>query len=516
MLSKIDKALSIDRYALTVALSLFKQKRHNQNAYFEIFYRKPPCNELPGVVFAGPYFVQKWLKSIDFDQAIRDPRITSLSLSQQKDFVDYMSDFNRNSLEIESISEGTLVPPSVPVMTLRGSIAHLLLFEAPMLSILHLASAAATTAFLFGKNSHGKDLLEMGLRRSFGPESAAISAFYASMTCFKGSSNMAVESMLGQKSIGTMSHAYILSFEQDPDLSTLCFPDSYLKKLGVSSSSKVIERIMEKRKKFGAENASLSELKAFLAYAIAFPGEFTGLVDTYDTLDSGLLNVVVVASFLSDAGYSKFGLRLDSGDLCKLSIEVRRKLNQIDQKFGTNFTKEISIVASNDIGLSFLKGLESTPNELDKLGVGTQFSTFSPLNPIGFVYKLAEIESKGVAKTSNEIKKSYLPFKKSVHRALINGEVFFIVGSEDEIIPTTHMATYFKVDPNQANPIELHLKFDKVEPQLAELKDEFKQQEYRANIDREYYLFGRAAPSKSSLLYTDKLMKMRENWRKSQ
>lgn len=100
----------------------------------------------------------------------------------------------------------------------------------------------------------------------------------------------------------------------------------------------------------------------------------------------------------------------------------------------TTLAKKTKIIASNDINLDFVKYLSTIHNELDILGIGTNVGTFSILKPIGFVYKLCQVEERGTSKKSNEIKKSYLPFKKSVYRSKVDDQVFFIQTAEDEEI----------------------------------------------------------------------------------
>lgn len=515
MLSPSELALSIDRYALTVALSLYRQKKHEQRSCFEIFYRKSPSPELPGVIFAGTHFLKRFLKSVDVRNAFLESSIKSLDLESEPGFVDFICEAKESALEIESVSEGILASPNMPVITLKGKIAHLLLFEAPILSILQLASSAATTAFVFSQFGQGKDMLEMGLRRAFGPEAGAIVSYYSCLSGFRSSSNMVIEPSLGKQSIGTISHAFILAYEHDPNLSTLVFPPDFLARLGAASSEEVVARVLVKRKQFGAEGAVLSELKAFLAYAITFPDKFTGLVDTYDSLGSGFLNVLVVASLLSDAGIHRFGLRLDSGDLCELSVKIREAFRKVDEVYGTHFAKDAVIIASNDINLDFLKKLQHTPNELDKLGIGTNLSTFSILKPIGFVFKLSEIDSFGVSKNSNEIKKSYLPFSKVVYKASKGESRYVVVAGETERVGAGVQMKFFRTDTSSDLPEEILIEFDFVERILRKEFANFDEKLFVENIERESVLFKKEGYAAPVVLFSEKLITAKEQGMKS-
>lgn len=138
----------------------------------------------------------------------------------------------------------------------------------------------------------------MSLRRCYGVEAAAFVAFYSSISGFDGSSNMCVEKMLDENSIGTMSHAFVLSFEYDPALESLRLSKEFLKILNCETNEQAIAKIIETRSLLGAEKASLPELKSFLTFASVFPQQFFALSDTYDTIRSGLLNYIVVAYLL--------------------------------------------------------------------------------------------------------------------------------------------------------------------------------------------------------------------------
>ena len=122
-------------------------------------------------------------------------------------------------------------------------------------------------------------------------------------------------------------------------------------------------------------NTNEGELAAFIAYAIAFKIPFLALIDTYDTLESGAKNFMIVSLALHELGYRPVGVRLDSGDLSFLSKEVRKIYIMIGEKYNIDYFKELKIVASNDINEKVLLSLKEQGNEIDTFGVGTHLVT---------------------------------------------------------------------------------------------------------------------------------------------
>ena len=141
------------------------------------------------------------------------------------------------------------------------------------------------------------------------------------------------------------------------------------------------------------EETNKGELAAFISYAIAFPTNFLALVDTYDVLRSGVPNFLAVARALHECNYQAIGLRLDSGDLAYLSLEVRARFNETAKKFNIPYIKHFTIVASNDINEDTLISLEKQGHAIDSFGIGTHLVTCQKQPALGCVYKLVEVKS---------------------------------------------------------------------------------------------------------------------------
>jgi nicotinate phosphoribosyltransferase len=139
------------------------------------------------------------------------------------------------------------------------------------------------------------------------------------------------------------------------------------------------------------EETNKGELAAFISYAIAFPTGFLALVDTYDVLRSGVPNFLSVALALHECNYQPIGLRLDSGDLAYLSLEVRLRFTEIAQKFNIPDIKNYTIMASNDINESTLISLEKQEHAINTFGIGTHLVTCQKQAALGCVYKLVEV-----------------------------------------------------------------------------------------------------------------------------
>ena len=158
------------------------------------------------------------------------------------------------------------------------------------------------------------------------------------------------------------------------------------------------------------------ELAAFIAYAVAFPSGFLALVDTYDTLNSGILNFIAVSLALHDLGYKPIGIRLDSGDLAYLSKECRKYFKFIAGKFNVAHFANFIIVASNDINEAVLHSLNEQGHEIDSFGIGTHLVTCKRQPALGCVYKLVAIDDQPRIKVSQSHSKMTIPGKKMAYR----------------------------------------------------------------------------------------------------
>jgi len=192
--------------------------------------------------------------------------------------------------------------------------------------------------------------------------------------------------------LGTHAHAYISSYENMDDLKIrdLCDQISGESRPFAQLSLQYLNELAPILKII-PEQTNKGELAAFISYAIAFPTGFLALVDTYDVLKSGVPNFLAVARALHECNYQAIGIRLDSGDLAYLSLEVRARFIEVAEKLNTPYMKNFNIMASNDINEQILISLEKQQHAIDMFGIGTHLVTCQKQPALGCVYKLVEV-----------------------------------------------------------------------------------------------------------------------------
>eukprot|EP01123_Difflugia_compressa_P009133 TRINITY_DN2934_c0_g1_i1.p1 TRINITY_DN2934_c0_g1~~TRINITY_DN2934_c0_g1_i1.p1 ORF type:complete len:344 (+),score=44.45 TRINITY_DN2934_c0_g1_i1:108-1034(+) len=181
----------------------------------------------------------------------------------------------------------------------------------------------------------------------------------------------------------------------------------------------IIELVLRYRQLVpGASTTNESELAAFIAYSISFPSGFLALVDTYNTLKSGILNFEVVALALHELGYKAVGIRLDSGDLAYFSTIARSMFKDLSNQFNVPYFEQFKICASSDIDEDVLHSLSSQGHEIDIFGIGTNLVTCKGSPALGCVYKLVSINGQPRLKLSNNISKVTIPGRKEAYRLI--------------------------------------------------------------------------------------------------
>ena len=224
---------------------------------------------------------------------------------------------------------------------------------------------------------------------------------------FDGTSDVLAGKLFGIPVFGTHAHAFVSSFTEEEILSDPSIIDAEGKKLDDFWAF-----VCETRKELNLEATNTSELIAFAAFSRSFPTNALLLVDTYDTLSSGVLNFIVIAYALHKLGYKAKGIRLDSGDLAYLSKSARGIFLKYGKQLNIDYFKEFTIVASNDINVGTLESLNQQGHSIDSFGIGTNLVTCQQQPALGCVYKLVEIEGTPRIKLSQEISKVTLPGKK--------------------------------------------------------------------------------------------------------
>ncbi|MBP1733846.1 MAG: nicotinate phosphoribosyltransferase 2 [Deltaproteobacteria bacterium] len=464
----IVDSLLTDKYQLTMSYSYWKSQKHNQEAVFDLFFRRNPFGG-EFTVFAGLEEVLKYIINFRFDERkiefLKDGRLVpkedlqaefeyglssgyiretaggyeELKLGRSgndywektkyptKDvyidppldgcdsrFFDWLKSIDCSTIKLYSFPEGTIVFPREPVIRVEGPIAIAQLLETTLLNLTNFPSLISTNAarhrLAAGFN---KTMIEFGLRRAQGPDGALSASHYIYNSGFDGTSNMKAGEIFGIPMMGTHAHSLVQSFKGLDDLT-----DRDL----VGKDGKVhdfISLVLKIRNEFGFNETNEGELAAFIAYAQAFPGNFLALVDTYDTLKSGVPNFLCVAVALMRLGYTPIGIRLDSGDLAYLSRESRKMFKRAGKKLAIDVSF-FRITASNDINEDVIVALEKQGHEIDAFGIGTHLVTCQAQPALGFVYKLVMIMDNPRIKLSQDVGKVTIPAKKEVYRLIGN------------------------------------------------------------------------------------------------
>lgn len=406
--SNLVRPLLTDQYQLTMAYAYFHAGRHEEKACFDMFFRNNPFNG-EFTVFAGLFEALKFVSSFSYSDDEIEYICTQLPRCTPE-FKDWLKRLDCAEVKIYSHSEGNLVFPRVPMMRVEGPLGICQLLETTLLNLVSYPSLVATNAARM-RLAAGVDkiLIEFGMRRAQGPDGAVSAARYSYLGGFDGSSDMLAGRLFDIPVSGTQAHSYISSFAKLEDLRSKSIDDPRGKQSGF------LEIVLKYREELAFDSTNEGELAAFIAYAQAFPNGFLALVDTYDTLDSGVPNFLCVALALNEIGYDPIGIRLDSGDLSHLSKETRRMFIETGKRYELDFSN-LKIVASNEINEETLRSLAEQGHEIDIFGIGTHLVTCQNDPSLGCVYKLVEINSEARIKLSESIAKMTLPAKKDGYR----------------------------------------------------------------------------------------------------
>ncbi|CAE7571078.1 NAPRT1 [Symbiodinium microadriaticum] len=236
---------------------------------------------------------------------------------------------------------------------------------------------------------------------------------YSYIGGFDGTSNVLAGMLTGIPVKGTQAHSFISCFLGLSDLNTSVIASPAAGQPPVEFVSVVLANL----ERLGYTNkTNEGELAAMISYAQSFPTSFLALVDTYDTLISGVPNFLAVGWGLFEVGYKPIGIRLDSGDLAYLSVEARSLFLAADVVVGQELFATCTIIASNDINEDVLLSLERAQHEIDVFAIGTNLVTCQSQPALGCVYKLVEINGQARIKLSQEMEKTVIPGRKNLYR----------------------------------------------------------------------------------------------------
>ena len=336
-MSTMRLTLLTDLYELTMMQGYFKNQT-NETVVFDVFYRKNPSGS-GFAIAAGLEQVIDYIKNLSFEKNDIE-YLRSLNLFDE-DFLEYLSNF-RFSGDIYAIPEGTVVFPREPLIKIIAPIMEAQLVETAILTIVNHQSLIATKAARVVHAAKGDGIMEFGLRRAQGPDAGIYGARAAMIGGCIGTSNVLAGQLFDVPVKGTHAHSWIMSF-----------PDEYT---------------------------------AFKKYSELYPDACILLVDTYDTLKSGVPNAIRVFTEMREAGIplSFYGIRLDSGDLAYMSKKARKMLD--DAGF-----PDAVISASSDLDEYLITSLKDQGAAITSWGVGTNMITSSDCPAFGGVYKLAAV-----------------------------------------------------------------------------------------------------------------------------
>lgn len=361
------------------------------------------------MIFAGLEEALRFIASFKFtSEHISILKTLPSCRSWDEAFFDFLQNLDCRDVTVFAQPEGSMVFPKVPLLRVEGPLGVCQLLETTLLNLINFPSLVATNAarhrIAVGPK---KKLLEFGLRRAQGADGAMSATRYSMVGGFDATSNTQAGCMWGIDVRGTHAHSFVTSFVD-------------LKCIGERKNDPLVKNAIEKRRRlqrfFNCGQSNEGELAAFLAYALAYPQSFLALVDSYDTLKSGMINFLAVAIALHEQGNRAVGVRLDSGDLAWLSVEVRKMFRRAAEEFGVSYLKDLQILASNDINEEVLYALKAQGHEIDQFVIGTNLVTCQKQPALGCVFKLVSIQGQPRIKCSQEIEKMTLPGKKEAYR----------------------------------------------------------------------------------------------------
>lgn len=384
-------SLLTDLYQLTMMNGYRIAGMDKRRAVFDVFYRG--SGGFTYAVAAGLEQAIDYIRNLHFDDSDIE-YLRSLNLFEE-DFFKALKDFKFTG-DIKAVPEGTLIFPYEPILTVSAPLWEAQLVETAILTFINHQTLIATKAARL-KECTKNAISEFGLRRAQGADAGIYGARAAYIGGVRTTSNVVAGKLYGIPITGTHSHSWVMSFD--------------------------------------------SELEAFRKYAEIYPDKCLLLVDTYDTLHSGVPNAIKVFDELKAKGYKPLGIRLDSGDLAYLSKAARKMLDAAGHS-------DCLIFATNDLDEDILLSLNSEGAKIDVYGIGTKLITSYTNASLGGVYKLCALEENGEVipkiKISNSHEKTTNPGEKKIVRIYKDGMAQAdLICLKDEVIDTSKSLTIF-------------------------------------------------------------------------
>lgn len=339
MKNERNLTLLTDLYELTMMNGYFLEGKQDEIAVFDVFFRQ---NELITYsVAAGLEQAVDYVLNLSFGEE-EIAYLKSLGIFDEG-FLRYLSGLKFTG-DIYSVPEGTVVFPKEPILTVRAPVIQAQLVETAILNIINHQTLIASKAAKIRYAAKGDNVMEFGLRRAQGPDAGIYGARAAVIGGCNSTSNVLAGQMFGIPVSGTHAHSWVMNFP--------------------------------------------SEIEAFRAYARVYPKGTLLLVDTYDTLRSGVPNAIKVFDEMRAEGKEPLGIRIDSGDLAYLTKRARQMLDDAGYP-------DAIICASGDLDERLVQSLKLQGAKIDSWGIGTKLITSADMPALGGVYKLAAVEENG-------------------------------------------------------------------------------------------------------------------------
>ncbi|SDE65719.1 nicotinate phosphoribosyltransferase [Paenibacillus sp. UNCCL117] len=406
-----ELTLHTDKYQINMMYAHWKNGSQNERAVFEAYFRKLPFGNGYAVA-AGLERIVRYVRSLRFEEA-EIAYLRTQEEQYEEGFLEALREF-RFTGSLYAVPEGTLVFPNVPLVRVEARVFEAQLIETALLNCLNFQTLIATKAARIKQVAGDDTLLEFGTRRAQEADAAVWGARAAYLAGFHATSNMRAGMLFGIPAKGTHAHAWVQGHR--------------------------------------------SEEEAFRLFAEALPDQVTLLVDTYDTLRSGVPNAIKTAKMLEAQGKRMQAIRLDSGDMAYLSKKAREMLDEA----GLSYVK---IVASNDLDENIIFNLKAQGARIDSWGVGTQLITGGDQPALGGVYKLVACERDGemvpVIKISANPEKVTNPGLKEAYR---------IVNRQTGKAEADYLALMHEEDVRRGERIKL---FDPIHPYIHKFIDDY-------------------------------------------
>ena len=327
--------LLTDLYQITMGYGFYKNGKHEETVTFDLFFRRREL--ITYSIAAGLEQAVDYLLNWHFDEE-DIAYLRSLNLFDEG-FLEYLKNMKFTG-DLYAVREGEPVFPGEPILTIKAPLIQAQFAETALLNIINHQTLIATKSSKICRAANYGLVLEFGLRRAQGPDAGIYGARAAIIGGCSCTSNVLAGQIFDVPVAGTMAHSFVMDYP--------------------------------------------TEYEAFRAYAQAYPDNCTLLVDTYDTLRSGVPNAIKVFRELKDAGHTPQGIRLDSGDLAYLSKKARKMLDEAG-------LPEVKICVSGDLDERLINSLIQQGAKIDSWGIGTKLITSEDLPSLGGVYKLSAV-----------------------------------------------------------------------------------------------------------------------------